>query len=386
MKKVSKSMSFRTGWFALAAARVGRRNECRNSVIRSSFRAAAVVSIGWALFQARPMLAAGQSDESFEVVLTEVWTTPGDPGFGRPLGVAQWPDGSVWVGDSRISEVFEVSPDGSRTRTALRDGDGPREVRFATVIVPRPGGGMVVWDSRRVGFFKEDKSLDRYRSRPSARGHVVATPDGGLVVSGYFGDDPEHGKAAHAVHRYDRRLRVQKSWHPVVDHQQWETVRYTSGGPVALTRDGGLLVSDRAPFRITRYADLEGADPRVIVEDESIVSSAELDRAVTYGPGSRRRFTTAWTQSKFVHELPDGNILNVVFVDPEEGGQHSVWVVVAPDGAILARTKVAEDYTVWNATPDGAFLATYWHGASQQHFVAKLKVRVVPANNRVGSG
>ena len=62
------------------------------------------------LFHANPMPATVQGDDSFEVVLTEVWTAPGDLGFVRPVGVAQWPDGSVWVGDLRISEVFEFRP------------------------------------------------------------------------------------------------------------------------------------------------------------------------------------------------------------------------------------------------------------------------------------
>lgn len=348
-------------------------------------RKAPLAVVGLALAFAVSMPAAAQDRETLEIVVTEVWSTPGDPGFGFPRGMAQWLDGTVWVGDQQVAEVSEISPDGSNVRVVLREGDGPREVvRAATTIVPRPAGGMFVWDARRVGFFGPDKNLERYRPPPlqSPRsGNVAATPDGGLVVGTSWGHDPNHKLARFAVHRFDSRLERQKSWHPVARHKEWETVRYTSGGPVAVTRDGGLLVSDHAPFRITRYADLDGADPQVVVEDERIVSSAELDRAVTYGPGDRKSFVNWWTRSSFVHELQDGNILAVVSFFPERGTDEriqTIWLVVSPGGAVLGRTSVMRQMEVWRATPDGAFLATYWDGPTQQHFAAKFKVEVAP--------
>ncbi len=173
------------------------------------------------------------------------------------------------------------------------------------------------------------------------------------------------------------RHRHQKSWHDAADHKHWETAYFTAGGPVAPTRDGGLLFSAKAPFRITRYADLDGTGAQLVVEDERIVSSSERDRAVTYGPGAKKMFRQTWSRSSFLHELEDGAILNVVELFPEEGSSSSLWIVVSPDGAILARTPVAKRYTVWNATPDGHFLATYWDKASLQDFAAKLKVEVL---------
>ncbi len=316
-----------------------------------------VVATGMAFAPVGFGVAAAQEREVLEVVVTEVWSTPGDPGFGYPRGMAQWPDGAVWVGDHLVSEVSEISPDGSRTSVALRDGDGPREVRFATRIVPRPSGGMFVWDRKRVGLFGPGKKLERYRPPPLKSpppGNLAATPDGGLIVSSSYDYDPNHKLSRFAVHRFDRQMRHKKSWHPVARHKEWDTVRYTSGGPVAVTRDGGLLVSDRAPFRITRYADLDGNDPRLVVEDERIVSSAELD---------------------------DGNILNVVSFVPGKGSgerYQTIWLVLSPDGAILGRTSVVRQMEVWCATPDGAFLATYWDGPTQQHFAAKFEVEIVP--------
>ena len=146
----------------------------------------------------------------------------------------------------------------------------------------------------------------------------LATPDAGFLLSGGYGYMKDDKLAKYAVHRYDQRERHRGSWHPAVDHDDWEVVRSTSGGAVALTRDGGLLVSDAVPFRITKYPDLEGNGGRTIIEDESVLSSAELDRAVTRAPGNTVSYTNAWSKSFFVGELPSGNILNVILEFPED--------------------------------------------------------------------
>lgn len=109
----------------------------------------------------------------------------------------------------------------------------------------------------------------------------MASAEGGFILSGGFGDS-DHELARWAVHRFDPEDRPVKSWHPALNHPKWETVRRASGGPVALTKDGGLLVSDAAPFRITRYGDLLGTGPQVAIEDEEVVSASEVDRAATY--------------------------------------------------------------------------------------------------------
>lgn len=326
--------------------------------------------------------AAAVAQEPMEVVVTEVWSTPGDPGFGLPTGMAQWPDGTVWVGDRSLEEVYEVSADGQRVAVALRSGDGPREVGSVHRIVALPTSGMVVWEGSRLAFFGADKRPDR---RFPEQGSIwimgfIATPDGGFVASGGFGSDPSHQLARWSVHRYDGRARHVKSWHPAADRRSWEIVRSASGGPVAVTRDGGLLVSDAAPFRITRYADLEGGGARLLVEDEGVVSSSELDRAVAFGPNNSRTYTSRWTKSSFVHELADGAVLNVVEVVPADDAlpQSGLWLVVSPDGEIVARTPTARRYRVWNATPDGHFLATYWDEPNLRSVAVKLAVELAP--------
>ncbi len=320
----------------------------------------------------------------FEVSVREIWRTYGDPGFSTIRGMVQWPDGSVWVGDNRLAEVHEVSPDGSVVRLALREGDGPREVRRVRYLAAVPGGGVFVQSGERIQFFNSDRQPTRVvteRASVWAWG-VAASSDGGYLLSGGFGTDPRSEAAPYAIHRFDSEGRRTRSWHPAVDHVDWETVRSTSGGPIAMTADGGLLVVDTAPFRITRYADLEGNGGKLVVEDHGVVSPAELERAVVHGSNNSRSYTTAWTRSVHISEMSEGgNIISVVRVVPQEEGvrRSSLWVVVSPNGEILARTAAAFDYTVWNATPDGHYLASLWDNDRLEPAAVKLEVTLSPA-------
>ena len=232
-------------------------------------------------------------------------------------------------------------------------------------------------DRRGFSFFGANKRFVRHMTFPVAvRGAALAVaPNGDLIVSSAFPQEG-HELAKYAMHRFGgKRGRHVKSWHAAVDHERWQTVRSTSGGAIAVTRDGGLLVSDRAPFRITRYADLSGNGAQLVIEDETVVSASELDRAVTY-TATGYRTTSAWTKSVFVHELDDGNILNVVYVYEGEYWASSEWLVVSPDGRILARESLEKPYLVWSATPDDRYLASYYDYETYQMAAAKLDVAV----------
>ena len=328
--------------------------------------------------------ATAQTKDEYplQISIREMWTTPGDPGFGSIGGMAQWPDGTVWVGDRRLAEVSEVSGDGSNVRVVLREGEGPGEVERVHRIDMLPEGGAVVMTSSNYEIFGSDKRfLRRVRTRSSIwTWGFKPTPGGGFLRSGGYGFSEDHELARYAVHHYDRNERHLASWHPAADHDNWEAVRSTSGGPVALTADGGVLVSDAAPFRITRYADLRGNGGHVVVEDESILSSAQLNRAIVPrpGPGNWVSYTSRWSKSFYVGELSDGNILNVILEYPEDpdGPSTSLWVIVTPDGDIVATTRTPKAYQVWNDTPDGHLLASYWDRSSLQSLAAKLEVTV----------
>ena len=61
--------------------------------------------------------------------------------------------------------------------------------------------------------------------------------------------------------------------------------------------------------------------------------------------------------------------------DPDDPST-SLWVVVTPDGDIVAATRAPKPYQVWNDTPDGHHLASYWDRSSLQSLAAKLKVTI----------
>ena len=344
-------------------------------IILAAFTAAAT--------QAFPAHIHAQPDEQrLEVSVREVWRTYGDPGFGDVRGMAAWPDGTVWIGDNRLAEVSEVSADGQQVRVVLTEGEGPREVGRVQRIDALPGGGAIVLTSNHFHFFGPDKRLLRRRTSDASvwLWGFAATPDGGFIQSGGYGTNASDDRARYSVHRYDDDGDHVRSFHPALAHADWELVRSASGGAVSITPNGGLLVSDGAPFRITRYDDLDGNGARLIVEDESVVSSAELEKAVVRGPNNSIRYTEGWNKSAFVHELPDGHILNVAFFwrdRSKEGDRaHSLWVVVSPDGQVVGRTRVDTGYRVWNATPDGHYLASFWDDDTFQYAAVKLEVSI----------
>jgi len=320
----------------------------------------ALLSLGvFACVFAGTQASAAETQESGEYPLTisvrKVSETRGDPGFAAVRGMEAWPDGTVWIGDGRLSEVHEWLPADNSVRLALRDGQGPREVRRVNRMDIAPTGEMVISHSRIVDIYGSNQRPRRRFPVPAVwLWGFAALPNGGHIQSGGYGTLESDPLARWAVHRFDDRGKHVASWHAVADHEDWETVRSASGGPVALTQSGGLLVSDAAPFRITEDNDLDGNGARLVVEDEKILSSGELDRAVTHGPGTSTSFTSAWSKSFFVRELPDGNILNVIVVLlPEARENSSVWVIAGRDGEILARSEVEIPYEVWNDTSDG---------------------------------
>ena len=60
----------------------------------------------------------------FEVEVRELWATAGDPGFSSIRGMAQWPDGSVWIGDGPLGGGFRGVPRRSERASGAEGGRG----------------------------------------------------------------------------------------------------------------------------------------------------------------------------------------------------------------------------------------------------------------------
>lgn len=75
----------------------------------------------------------------------EVWRVGGEDGedfFGLITQVLTGEDGSIYLLDTRLSEVPVYSPDGERIDTLSREGEGPGETRMPTNLVKMPNGSL----------------------------------------------------------------------------------------------------------------------------------------------------------------------------------------------------------------------------------------------------
>jgi len=162
-------------------------------------------------------------------------------------------------------------------------------------------------------------------------------PGGDHVVS--YASNPRAIDGRYAVHRFAEDGRHLNSWHPVFAHERWRIVDYFSGGPLAVTRTGDLLVADAARFRIMKYRRALGDSASVVVDDESIVPAEAIQAAIEpdgYAP--------LWTRTIFVDEVGDGHVLAVVPEVIWEGRERrlaTLWVLVDDRGNVVARSRYA---------------------------------------------
>ncbi len=310
------------------------------------------------------------------VRIREIWRTNIDPRFGSVGGMAEWPDGSIWVADGRNVELWELRSDGSRPKTISWSADISNRIESIMHLSMAPGfGALIVGGSGEgVDVATVDKKFGHHVNLPLIWQYgFTGLSDGGFVVSG--GKYPSQPFSQYSVHRYDRGGNHVASWHPVFEHKDWLATRRLSGGPVALTAMGDLLVSDVAPFRVTRYLGMDGDKPVLVVENEDIISSSELIRALA-PEEPRVTFQFRWNRSIFVDEMPDGNILNVAHLySSRRGRPEGLWTVVTPEGDLLASTRFSNGYDVWGRSQDGGYLADF------NGFAVKLAVSVGPRDS-----
>lgn len=284
--------------------------------------------------------------DSMGVLVKELRRFPlGEPVRSDIGALSVWGDGRIWLA-SRVGEtIWELGRDAGRLRRVREDGDRGGFGRVLA-MTPMPSGGVLLVGSNGVQQFSDQldngtfHSLDRFMVRGLAMFH-----NGDYVVSsGQYPDDPH---AAYSLHRFGGDGAHQASWHPAFVHEDWRVVVYVSGGPVTVTDDGDLLVLEAAPFRITRYKAGRPNRGETLLEDETILSSSELQKALGPGNGS---YSPQWNQAVFLDQMEGGPVLSVVKeVTGDRRRWQSLWVVTSPAGGVVAMTRIDRYY--WFMTP-----------------------------------
>ncbi len=341
--------------------------------------------LGWGETAGSDRHSAHQASHQLEI--RELWRFGfSDVAETQMASAAAWEDGTVWIAGYDSTGLWELNADGSSSRVVRRDVEvaqsfGSRILAF----VPTTGmfflgrSGVVLYRSRGDTGIVVDRTV---RSTP--RG-FAGFGNGDYVVSyGQWRDDPH---VEHAVHRYDGTGHHVVSWHPAFSYpqwadQEWRAVIRMSGGPLAVTTAGDLLVSDAVPFRITRYVDGFPDSAITVIENDEIVSPDEIERALprigTYRFGE-------WSPSDFVHEMADGRILNVVFVKEHSslpfvsGRRYPRWIVVGTAGDILIDEET--EYRVVAAVGRDTYLA-HTRGGGLAKIVVSIELEQI-GNKRV---
>lgn len=262
-------------------------------------------------------------------------------------GAAAWGDGLIWIGEARSERIWELIPGGGSVRLVREDAgaeDGPGGTLGMAFA---PQHGMYILSRNGVTLVPARGSAPAFSEahRGTARGFAVLANGDYVVAYGQYPDDPH---VDYAMHRYGAGGSHIASWHAAFEDEDWVRVTEFSGGPIAVTASGDLLLSELAPFRITRYLDAMGDSAATLAEDGDIVSEAEFARAMP-APGITQ---FQWSHSVYVDEMPDGRILNVVEAYPGNRMDPEMhWIVLSSEGEVLGRTSFDEYH--WVAARSG---------------------------------
>ena len=284
--------------------------------------------------------------------LEEVWRHDVSDRIDSFGGVAAWGDGVIWIGEGRSERIWELTGGGGSVRLVRDDGEAAEGPGGTLGMAFAPQHGMYILARNGVTIVPARGSAAAFSEthRGAARGFAVLANGDYVVAYGQYPDDPH---VDYSLHRYGAGGNHVASWHPAFQDEDWVRVTQFSGGPVAVTASGDLLLSELAPFRITRYLDAMGDSAVTVAEDEEIVSASEFERAMPV-PGVMQ---FQWSHSVYIEEMPDGRILNVVEAYPENRLEPEMhWLVLSSEGELLGQTSFDEFHWVAARTGPSTYL------------------------------
>ena len=316
-----------------------------------------------------------RSANAQNIQLRERWTSKAVPAFEvvtSIAGMAEAPDGTLWLSDPRNHVIHGVESAGASVRTVARSGDGPSEVRSPNFITTTPDGGLAVYDMDhraiqvfdRSGKFRHRVALSALVRNPKG---FTMTPTGAFVISGgIYGNE-------YAIHRFGINGSLERSWLPAPKTADMQTGILIAGGPIAVLRRGTLLFSRAAPHELIEFS-LDSNTLRTIAADPTLLKAVDNDFVTETGSGSGRVRSFRWNfpQSRAVFQLSDGRILNVI--SSVEAGT-SLWQLYTSEGGFLSQTRIDRAYIPWFVTRSGDILSSYIDPDTHEHIAVRLEMR-----------
>jgi hypothetical protein len=315
-----------------------------------------------------------------EVTVHELWATKGTVElleFGTIDGMAEAPDGSIWLSDGQSQIIVRLTADGVPTSVIARSGDGPGEFRAPHRIVRTHDDEMAVFDIRRrsvewfdgAGTFTRRTALEGMLSNPKGFGVL---PNGDVLLSGgSFTND-------RALHRFGADGKSIMSWFPIprprVEPQSrisQVNARQVAGGPVFVLAEGIILYSNAAPHHIIRFAPGDTVGVTITSDTElldDIVDEFEVERIRDGHTVISPRWS--FSQSRGIFVLPDGVVLNIVTFEDED---RSLWELYSAGGN-RRRVDVGRSYWPWNVTRSGDILAHYRDPDTDEYVATRLAI------------
>lgn len=260
----------------------------------------------------------------------------GDDAFGQISGVVVDSRGRWAILDRGYVVVRLYDPESLEIASFGGKGEGPGEFNLPTALgIDAADRFYVASQNGRVAIFSpEGELVEEFRHR---------FPGGGLAWSVKVGAggtylawlDPAGHKV---VHRYDEGHAYLSSFsdsYAVVKPMDRMDEAAFCGGAIDLGVDGTVYFTQSTPYEIRTFTP--GGRPRMTIHRENdFMQTPRVERngdRVTYH---------AYAASVSVLALPDGRIMNVVMVPPEQdgAGAHTIVDLFGADGRLLKSRRL----------------------------------------------